>query len=76
MCVGEGYGLKGGARDDPVAPSDADFQVPALRQNLVGKKSQGIYGNSMVKFLIWLLENKPELVDPEFALSASAARNK
>jgi len=76
MCVGEGYGLKGGARDDPVAPSDADFQVPALRQNLVGKKSRGIYGNSMVKFLIWLLENKPELVDPEFALSASAARNK
>ena len=50
MSVGEGYGLKGGARDDAVAPSDADFQVPALRQNLVGKNLKVYTGTRWSNF--------------------------
>ena len=57
------FGLQGGARNDN---STFEAEVAALRKNVVSKKSKGVYSGSMVKFVQWLLENKRDLVHPEF----------
>jgi len=65
--------LKGGARGDT---SSFEEEVAAMRNNLVSKKSKGVYNGSMLKFLPWMVENKRELVNPEFALRYDLAGNK
>ena len=53
-----------------------EAEVKELRQNIVSPKSKGIYRNSQIHFLMWLLKNERSILPNEFVSQADVSPNK
>ena len=53
-----------------------EAEVKELRQNIVSPKSKGIYRNSQIHFLMWLLKNERSIFPNEFVSQADVSPNK
>jgi len=51
-----------------------EAEVKELRQNIVSPKSKGIYRNSQIHFLMWLLKNERSILLNEFVSQADVSR--
>ena len=53
-----------------------EAEVRELRQNIVSPRSKGIYRNSQIHFLMWLLNNQRDFLSDEFIAQANIAPKK
>ncbi|KAG3073706.1 hypothetical protein PI124_g10108 [Phytophthora idaei] len=47
-------------------------QVQIVRSNTVNSKSKSVYLYGIVKYILWLLANKPDIVDPSLRILLSS----